>query len=79
MYKDTNNSIAIQSKQWIVAALIDLMKQKSYPNITIKEIAQHADLDRSTFYRNFKSKEDVLRLYINNIVKDYIRMLLQSE
>lgn len=60
MIFSTNNPVAIQSQKWLVTALLDLMKEKPYNKITIKEIAEKADLDRSTFYRNINSKEAVL-------------------
>lgn len=37
-----------------------LLKQKGYGEITVGEIADSADTGRSTFYRHFQSKADVL-------------------
>lgn len=71
----TKNPVAIQSQKWIVASLLDLMKIKPYNVITIKELTEKADLDRSTFYRNFKSKEDVLNNHLNYLVIEYINKL----
>ena len=51
------------------------MKTKKYSDITIKELAQKAGVDRKTFYRNFKSKEDVLRFYLDRTCQDYIARL----
>lgn len=68
----TKNPVAIQSQKWLVSALLELMQKKSYESITIKEIAQKADLDRSTFYRNFNSKQDVLNFYLDSLAQDYI-------
>src|SRR5699024_8082058 len=75
----TDNPIAIQSQKWLVAALLDLMKEKPYGKISIKEIAERADLDRSTFYRNFKSKEDVLHLYLNELAGEYANRLVEAD
>lgn len=41
------------------------MKEKSFDGITISEITKNADLDRTTFYRNFRSKEDILNIGIS--------------
>lgn len=68
----TKNPTAIQSQKWIIEALILLMDKKPYETLTIKEISEKAGVDRSTFYRNFISKEDVLLSYINSTVKEYI-------
>lgn len=78
MIYSTDNPIAIQSQKWLVAALLDLMKEKPYDKISIKEIAEKADLDRSTFYRNFKSKENVLNLYLNELAEKYVNNLVEA-
>lgn len=75
MIFSTDNPVAIQSQKWLVTALLELMKEKPYDKITIKEIAKKADLDRSTFYRNFNSKEDVLNLYLSHLAEEYINRL----
>src|SRR5688572_29093644 len=79
MIKHKNNPIAIRSKKWLVASLLQLMKEKPFDKITISEITDKADLDRSTFYRNFDSKEDLLRLYIDDIAKEYVNRLIRIE
>lgn len=65
--------IAEQSKRWLVDALLSLMQEKPFNQITITEICKRADLARRTFYRNFNSKEDILSLCIKEKVMDYIR------
>ncbi len=55
------NATAIQSQLWFADALLALMENKPFPQITIKDICQKADLSRQTFYNLFDSKEDVLR------------------
>lgn len=42
------NPLAVQSKQWILTALLALMEEKSYNNISIKELTAKAALDRKT-------------------------------
>ena len=49
------------SKQYIVQALLALMKSYRYDKITVIDIAKKAGVGRATFYRYFKSKEDVIR------------------
>ncbi len=78
MIYSSDNPIAIRSQKWLVAALLDLMKEKPYDKILIKDIAKNADLDRSTFYRNFKSKEDVLHLYLNELAGEYTNRLIEA-
>lgn len=54
------------SKQYIVQALIALMKSYRYDKITVMDIAKKAGVGRATFYRYFKSKEDVLRFFFDH-------------
>ena len=48
------------SQEWIIEALIQLLKTKNYHDITITDIANKAGVARLTFYRNFKDKDDIL-------------------
>lgn len=76
---ETENPIAIQSKNWLVDALLKLMEEKPYKKITIQELADYAQLDRRTFYRNFESKEDILNYYITALSEEYVIALLRNE
>jgi len=42
-------------------SLIELMKQKPISKITIKEICESADINRTTFYAHFADQYDLLR------------------
>jgi len=64
-----------KSKQWIVNSLLELMAEKDYQSITIKELTQKADLDRKTFYRHFSTKEEVLYIPLNEICQCYLKSL----
>ncbi len=66
------NPLAVQSKLWILSALLELMKEQPYNNISIKELTAKATLDRKTFYRHFKRKEDVLYLVIQEACEKYV-------
>lgn len=67
-----------RSKQWIEEALLQLMKQKHFNNITITDITAKAGVSRLTFYRNFESKEEVLLRYFDAIFQDYLRVLRED-
>ena len=56
----TNGKIAEQSKKKIADALLAVMRQYDYKEITITQLAQEAKLSRKTFYRLFGDKDDVL-------------------
>ena len=47
----------------MIQALMELMEDKAYSEITISDLCKQADLTRATFYRHFKCKDDVLIAY----------------
>lgn len=63
----TNGKIAEQSKKKIADALLVVLEQYDYKEITITQLAGEANLSRKTFYRLFTDKEDVLSYLFNNL------------
>lgn len=51
---------ARRTKKALVQAFSQLIQEKNYSDITVNDITNHADIGRSTFYRYFKSKADLL-------------------
>ncbi|MGE7877904.1 TetR/AcrR family transcriptional regulator [Peribacillus muralis] len=51
-------------------SLIELMDEKSYESITIKDITERATVNRATFYRHYEDKEDLLNKSIDRILED---------
>ncbi len=63
----TNGRIAEQSKKKIADALLVVLQQYDYREVTITQLAQEAKLSRKTFYRLFADKEDVLSYIFENL------------
>ena len=76
--KESKNPSAIRSKKEITDALIALMQDRSFSEITVKQIVLEAKLERKTFYNNFSSKEDVLDGVINSAIHEYVLALTKS-
>ncbi|WP_069806678.1 TetR/AcrR family transcriptional regulator [Vulcanisaeta thermophila] len=55
-------------KDRLIHALSRLLMSKSYFDISMRDIAHEAGISVSTFYLNYKSKEDILREYINDSI-----------
>lgn len=55
----------------ITDALLTLLKDKPIGDISISELCDFAGIGRASFYRNFESKEDILRGYIKKISKKW--------
>lgn len=58
-------------KSYITESLFLLMEKKPYDAISIGEITQRAGVNRSTYYRNFASKEDIIRFFLDGLMKQY--------
>lgn len=69
------NPIAEQSKQWIMEAMLNLLKINSFEKTSISELVKKAGLSRRTFYRNFNSKTDVITCYCEKICREYLSFL----
>ena len=75
---NTQNPSAIRSKHMITEALLKLMNEHPYQEITVKQIILETDLVRKTFYRNFSSKDDVLDSIITKKIEEYANESLQD-
>ena len=58
-------------KDYISQALLHLMQKKAYSQITIQEITAEAGVNRSTYYRNFTSKETIIQYIFGEIIDKF--------
>lgn len=82
MYHIKNDKRAVQSSERIFESLKSLMFEKSFEDITIKEVVERAEVARATFYRNFDKLEDVLRYELDTKfanLYDYLKDYYKSE
>ena len=61
------NRASLRSRRLIISALLELMEDHPFIELTIREIADKADHVRRTFYGHFSSKDDVLRSHIDGL------------
>ncbi|WP_297436234.1 TetR/AcrR family transcriptional regulator, partial [uncultured Clostridium sp.] len=54
-----------KSIERISNAMLEILKEKEFDSISITEICSRAEVARKTFYRNFNSKEDVIKTAID--------------
>lgn len=50
-----------RTRQALKDALLELMAEKGYEDITVQDLIDRADVGRSTFYTHYTDKEDLLR------------------
>ena len=58
--------------EYIIESLFNLMKKTKYTNISITEITEKAGVSRVSFYRNFDSKEDIIKKWISNTTDNFL-------
>lgn len=66
MYKQCKSSQSVQRQEHIAVCLQELIREKSYDEITITELCQRAGVPRNTFYRYFADKESVLKYLLDH-------------
>ena len=60
----------------IKKAFIELMNKKYYMDITVTDVVNEAGVARASFYRNFKSTNDILESLVDDITADIEETLL---
>ena len=68
----------MRSKMRMREALIALMQEKPFPEITAKEITERADLNRATFYLHYNNVFDLLEELEEETVSGFARMLEET-
>lgn len=61
------------AKDYIAEALLQLIEKQKYEDITITDIANKAGVTRITFYRNFNSKDEIVKSYLDTITDEFIK------
>lgn len=77
MSSETNRN-ALFARQCIAEALIKLMEEKDYKKISLTEICETAGFSRMAYYRNFKSKDDILITYMKMLADQFRRDVVQK-
>lgn len=63
-----------RTKKMLKMAFINLMQEKDYQRITVKDIVEKADYNRATFYLHYRYKEQL----VAEIVEDMINGLINT-
>ena len=68
-----------KTRQAIFQALSGLLEEKRFHQITVEEIAQRANIGRSTFYAHFETKEELLAQMCREIFSHVLAPRLEGE
>ena len=71
----TKKSMSINDtvRESLAIALLKLMEKEKLSQITVSDIVKVAGVGRSSFYRNYSSKEELLFDYIISLYREYFR------
>jgi len=64
-----------RTRQSLRTALLELIREKNYDDISIEEITERANVGRATFYLHYKDKEDLLLEEFSEIVHERAQAL----
>lgn len=67
------------TKELIRNTLEKLLGEKEYAEISMKEIAQRANVGRRTLYRYFGTKDDIVRFMADSVMNEFADALLLQE
>ncbi|HRE48669.1 MAG TPA: TetR/AcrR family transcriptional regulator [Aggregatilineales bacterium] len=62
-----------RTRQMLRDALIDLIKGQDYATITVQDITERANVNRSTFYLHYKDKDELLYKSMIEVYGDLVR------
>lgn len=68
----------LRTREAIQNALIDLIEELGFESISIRNIAERANINRGTFYLHYHDKFDLLEQTENEIIENVRRILVTS-
>lgn len=70
-----NKEIRDLCRQSIETALIELLEDKPLDQISISQLVAKAGVSRNAFYRNYRSKEDILKQRLDQLIRRIFKEL----
>ncbi|MED5441441.1 TetR/AcrR family transcriptional regulator [Thalassolituus sp. UBA2590] len=64
-----------RSRRLLVNTLLKLMAEKPYSKLSVANICEHSGVARPTFYLHFRSKDDLLRYYIEQMFLEFAEQI----
>jgi AcrR family transcriptional regulator len=65
-----------RTRQLVTEAMVELLQEKRYEDITVRDILDRADIGSSTFYAHYFDKEDVQASLIQQLFEQLLQQLL---
>ncbi|AHK17810.1 MAG: AcrR family transcriptional regulator [Gammaproteobacteria bacterium] len=64
-----------RSRRLLINTLLELMAERPYSKISVANICEHSSVARPTFYLHFRSKDDLLRYYIEQMFLQFAEQI----
>lgn len=78
LQENTADLRVIRTKQSIREALVDLIEEKGFEAITVKDITTRAKINRGTFYAHYQDKFDLMTKCEEEIMHEMTRIAKQN-
>lgn len=67
-----------RTQKWLQDALLQLMREKPFQELQIREIADRAEVARPTFYLHYQSKEELLLSLVDHVFTEFFNNLVNN-
>ena len=79
MANSANEEAKAFSMECIETALLALMKEKPYGEISYSELAKRAGVSRNAIYRNYRTQDDILEKFFQKKTEAFLKTVSASE
>lgn len=69
----------VRTKRMIQDALAELMEEKAFERITVRDLTEKADINRGTFYLHYRDKYDLLEQSENEIIQEMEELFAEMQ
>ena len=66
-----------RTRHLVISAMVELLQEKRYDDITVRNILDRANIGSSTFYAHYFDKDDVQASLLKQIFEQLLQQLLQ--
>jgi AcrR family transcriptional regulator len=75
MIEKTPDRRTQRTREALIHALLDLIQEQHYDQISVQEIVDHANVGRSTFYAHYENKDDLLNSGFEHLLESLVQWI----
>jgi AcrR family transcriptional regulator len=79
MIEKTPDRRTQRTRESLIHALLDLIEEKHYDQISVQDIVEHANVGRSTFYAHYENKDDLLNSGFEHLLDRLVQWIDLNE